>query len=97
MPLCDAGVRDASERGLAAAPIPGSAKFGRLEGYGPGSITIDTVARFKGLERSVIILSGLDACTSEGDRETLYVGKSRAKSLLFLCGTREACERVAGG
>ena len=94
--LCDAGVRDASERALAATPIPGSAKFGRLEGYGPGSITVDTVARFKGLERSVIILWGLDGCTPERNRETLYVGMSRAKSLLFLCGTREACERVAG-
>lgn len=39
------------------------------------------------------MLWSLDNCAPEKDRETLYVGMSRAKSLLFLCGTREACER----
>lgn len=41
------------------------------------------------------MLWSLDNCAPEKDRETLYVGMSRAKSLLFLCGTREACERVS--
>jgi len=93
--LCDAGVRDASERALVGIAIPGPAKWGRLEAYGPDCVTVDTVARFKGLERAIIILWGLDNCAPEKDRETLYVGMSRAKSLLFLCGTREACERVS--
>tara|TARA_R110002051_G_scaffold2924_11_gene15440 strand:- start:8960 stop:10630 length:1671 start_codon:yes stop_codon:yes gene_type:complete len=94
--LCDAAVREASERALAATSIPGTAKWGRLEAYRPGSVTVDTVARFKGLERSIVILWGLDSCTPEKDRETLYVGMSRAKSLLFLCGDKVACERAVG-
>ncbi|MGO7335704.1 UvrD-helicase domain-containing protein [Rhizobium leguminosarum] len=92
--LCDASTREAGERALAANSIPASAKWGRLEAYGVGSVTVDTVARFKGLERPVVILWGLDDCTPEKDRETLYVGMSRAKSLLFLCGEKAACHRL---
>jgi UvrD-like helicase C-terminal domain/Nuclease-related domain/AAA domain len=90
--LCDTSNRDIRERALATNPIPVSAKFGRLEAYGPGSITVDSVARFKGLERAVVILWALDDCSPAHDRETLYVGMSRAKSLLYLCGTQEACK-----
>lgn len=92
--LCDTADRAAREQALLATSIPSSAKFGKLEAYGPGSITVDSVARFKGLERAVIILWALEGCSPTRDRETLYVGMSRAKSVLCLCGTREACERV---
>lgn len=92
--LCDAAVRDAGEQALAKASIPRTAKWGRLEDYRPGVVTVDTVARFKGLERSVIILWGLDECSAERDRETLYVGLSRAKSLLYVCGEWAAVDRV---
>jgi superfamily I DNA and RNA helicase len=96
--LCDTTDRDIKERALTTNPIPVNAKFGRLEAYRPGSITVDSVARFKGLERAVIILWALDGCSPVHDRETLYVGMSRAKSLLYLCGTQEACElAMAGG
>lgn len=94
--LCDAMVREDCERALTANSIPAAAKWGRLEAFSSGSVTVDTVARFKGLERSIIILWGLDACTPAKDRETLYVGMSRAKSLLFLCGNKAACERALG-
>lgn len=92
--LCDGRARSSFERALAATAIPKTARWGHLEGYGPGSITVDTVAKFKGLERPIIILWGLDACDPVSDREMLYVGMSRAKSLLFLCGTVAACGRV---
>jgi superfamily I DNA and RNA helicase len=95
--FCDGSARDARERALAATSIPSSAKFGKLEAYGPGSITVDSVARFKGLERAIIILWGLEGCSPTADRETLYVGMSRAKSLLYLCGTLESCQMVSGG
>ncbi|SBV31813.1 protein of unknown function [uncultured Sphingopyxis sp.] len=52
------------------------------------------MARFKGLERSVIILWAYDACNAAADRETLYVGMSRAKSVPYPCGAREACRRI---
>jgi len=92
--LCDGRNRSAFERALAATTIPKAARWGHLEGYGPGSITVDSVAKFKGLERPIIILWGLDACDPVADRETLYVGMSRAKSLLLLCGTVAACGRA---
>ncbi|MQB35118.1 DUF2075 domain-containing protein [Agrobacterium rhizogenes] len=92
--LCDAKVREDCERAIATTALPADAKWGRLEAYGPGSLTVDTVARFKGLERQIIILWGLDRCTPEKDRETLYVGMSRAKALLFLCGEKEKVNQL---
>lgn len=92
--LCDARDRLARERVLQKLPLPKSVKLGRMEDYGPGCLTVDTVARFKGLERAVIICWAFDSCDVDRDRETLYVGMSRAKSALFVCGTNEACDRV---
>lgn len=92
--LCDGSRREDCERALKRQALPGSAKLGRLEHYKRGVVTVDSVARFKGLERAVVILWALDDCTPERDRETLYVGMSRAKSLLYVCGTREACDRL---
>ena len=92
--MCSTTDRELRERALARTTIPRSAKFGRLEEYGLGSVTVDSVSRFKGLERSVIILWAFEGCTPIGDRETLYVGMSRAKALLYLCGSREDCERL---
>lgn len=82
--MCDGRERDNIEAILASSPIPKPAKFGRIEDYGMNALTVDTVARFKGLERDTIILCAFDSCSAEQDRETLYVGMSRAKSLLYL-------------
>jgi hypothetical protein len=60
-------------------------------------ITVDTVAKFKGLEGDVLILWGLDKLPQEERRETLYVGISRAKSILVLCGTEMTCQAVMSG
>lgn len=92
--LCDPSDRSPRERALAKLPLPGAVSLGRVEDYGPGRLTVETVARFKGLERSVIILWAFDAADVARDRETLYVGMSRAKSVLYVCGTRDACERI---
>ena len=92
--LCDASDRPARERAIQKLPIPAAVKLGRVEDFGPGRLTVDTVARFKGLERAVIILWAFDNCDITRDRETLYVGMSRAKSVLFVCGSREACDRI---
>lgn len=89
--MCEGTQKSACESTLRTVPIPRQAIFGRLEDYREGVVTVDTVARFKGLERDVIILWAFEATC---DRETLYVGMSRAKSVLYLCGTKEACERV---
>jgi hypothetical protein len=92
--LCDSSDRIARESMLKKLPLPASVKLGRIEDYGAGVLTVDTVARFKGLERGVVILWAFDLCDVGADRETLYVGMSRAKSALWLCGTREACDRI---
>jgi hypothetical protein len=92
--LCDPNDRTSVEKLLQRLPLPKTVKLGRIEDYGPGRLTVDTVARFKGLERGVIILWAFDRRALSADRETLYVGMSRAKSALYLCGTRDACDRV---
>jgi hypothetical protein len=93
--ICDSAARGKYERALQALPLPRPARLGRLEDYGPNVVIIDTVARFKGLERDIVVLCGFDGADPERDRETLYVGMSRAKAALYLCGTRESCSRLA--
>ncbi|MDM9621096.1 NERD domain-containing protein [Rhizobium sp. S96] len=94
--LCETSDRSARERALQRMPMPAVVKLGRVEDFGPGCITVDSVARFKGLERAVVILWAFEDCDVDRDRETLYVGMSRPKSVLFVCGTREACDRIIG-
>lgn len=93
--LCDPSDRLERERALQNLPLPKTAKLGRIEDFEKGRLTVDTVARFKGLERGVIILWAFDRPNLITDRETLYVGMSRAKSVLYLCGTRTACDRIS--
>lgn len=57
-------------------------------------VLMDTVKRFKGLETAVLFLWGLDTLDFAAEAEILYVGLSRAKSMLFLVGIPEVCERV---
>jgi hypothetical protein len=92
--ICDGAAKAEHERALQALPLPKPVKFGRLEDYGTNIVTVDTVARFKGLERDVVILWGFDSADLERDRETLYVGMSRTKAALYICGSREACSRL---
>ncbi len=92
--LCNPVDRTPREELLQKLPLPNSVMLGRVEDYGPGKLTVDTVARFKGLERSVVVLWAFDNCSVGADRETFYVGMSRAKSLLYLCGSRDACDRI---
>lgn len=57
----------------------------------PGTILVDTVARFKGLEAPVVILwLGEEIATAE-EAETVYVGTSRAKYLMHIVGSTKAC------
>ncbi|MEQ8599907.1 MAG: NERD domain-containing protein [Devosia sp.] len=92
--LCDPSDRVDRERALQRLPLPKKIRLGRIEDFGPAQLTVDTVARFKGLERGVIILWAFDRSNPSADRETLYVGMSRAKSALYLCGTLTACDRL---
>ena len=59
-----------------------------------GSVLVETVSRFKGLERAGILLWVPDPCTPQALAELLYVGTSRAKSLLRVVGTTTGCTWV---
>ncbi len=60
----------------------------------PNTISVETVARFKGLESTVIIVWGFDELRSDNRNEVLYVGLSRAKSVLAICGNQQACKSI---
>jgi len=55
------------------------------------TILIDTIQRFKGLESPIVILWGLDTIDLSRNQEMMYVGTSRAKSLLVVVGNAETC------
>jgi superfamily I DNA and RNA helicase len=55
------------------------------------SVLIDTIQRFKGLESSIVFLWALDTIDLPRKQELLYVGMSRAKSLLLIVGKPETC------
>ena len=59
-----------------------------------GSVIVDSVRRFKGLERPVVIL----AATSDSvqNDELVYVATSRARTHLAVAGSKEAMEIVRG-
>lgn len=77
--------------------LPAGHFWGNVDNPGNGRITVETVARFKGLESEVLIIWGIEGIPKNELRETLYVGISRAKSLLYLCGSRADCEFVLAG
>lgn len=70
--------------------LPGATTWS-FEQRSQGSVLVDTVARFKGLEAPVIILWLGDEIVAAEERETLYVGTSRAKYLLYVVGSSLAC------
>lgn len=79
-----------------SAMIPG----GRLGGCpiapcGPvqkGTLTVDTVRRFKGLERPVVIVVADQNLVR--DKELMYVALSRARSHLIVLGANECLTRI---
>jgi hypothetical protein len=58
---------------------------------GKNTILIDTIQRFKGLESSIVIIWGLDSIDLSKAQELIYVGMSRAKSLLVVVGNTKSC------
>lgn len=56
----------------------------------PG-LLVDTVARFKGLESSVVILWLGEEVVNAEEAETASVGTSRGKYLMHVVGSAKAC------
>jgi len=64
-----------------------------LDASAPVRVVLESVKRFKGLERQVVILTGVDETTEEG---LLYVGLTRARSHLVVIGSPAGLSRVRG-
>lgn len=56
----------------------------------PNSVLVDTVARFKGLESPAVLLWIGDEVIHDGQWETVYVGTTRAKSPLYIIGSKHS-------
>jgi superfamily I DNA and RNA helicase len=66
-----------------------------FEAYGKRKcVLVDTVARFKGLEAPAVVLWVGDEVVDEANWETVYVGLTRAKSLLAVVGTQRALQAI---
>jgi len=52
------------------------------------------IQRFKGLESPIVFLWGLDTIDLARSEELLYIGMSRAKSLLILVGNAAVVDTV---
>lgn len=68
--------------------------FTTLNGHG---IPVETVYRFKGLERDVVVLALSDTATAEDLRAVAYVGLSRAKVGLYVVANRQVKDAIAWG
>jgi hypothetical protein len=82
---------------LKRQPLPKPAAWLDEGARGRDTVLIDTVQRFKGLEAPIVILWGLDAINLTRSQELLYVGMSRAKSLLVVVGTPATCAAIRAG
>jgi hypothetical protein len=81
---------------LKRLPLPKPASWREERIRSENSVLIETIQRFKGLESSIVILWGLDAIDLARNEELLYVGMSRAKSLLVVVGTAATCAAFKG-
>ncbi|MEJ1164745.1 ATP-binding domain-containing protein [Variovorax sp. CCNWLW186] len=58
------------------------------------AVLVDTVGRFKGLESQAVVLWVGDEVVDEALWETVYVGLTRAKSLLAVVGSERALDQI---
>jgi superfamily I DNA and RNA helicase len=73
---------------LSQQALPGSVSWAFEEHGRRRTVLVDTVKRFKGLEAEAVVLWVGDEVTDEEQWETLYVGTTRAKSLLSIVGSK---------
>ena len=60
-------------------------------------VLLETVRRFKGHERPVVVLTAIDDLTAEEEAALLYCGLSRARVHLVIVATDATMERVGRG
>lgn len=76
---------------LRRLPLPRPATWLEEGMRSANTVLVDTIQRFKGLESPIVILWGLDTVDLSKSQELIYVGVSRAKSLLVVVGRAETC------
>ncbi len=64
--------------------------------YDDSGVFYGHILGFKGLERPAVVLAVNRFWVDERAREKLYVGLSRARDLLVVCGDLEQIEAVGG-
>lgn len=77
---------------LKSEKLPSPVKWSREEHFRTNSVLMDTIKRFKGLERDIIIL-WLDQGAALNDT-IMYVGTSRAKSVLYIVSDKKSLEAL---
>ena len=60
----------------------------------PSKVLLETVRRFKGLERKVVILTAIDDLPAAEETALLYVGLSRARAHLVVIATDLTMKRL---
>jgi len=72
---------------LQAQQLPGGKNWAIEAPNLRNAVFVDTVGRYKGLEAPVVVLWVGDEVIDDEQREILYVGTTRAKSLLYVVGS----------
>jgi len=60
----------------------------------PSKVLLESIRRFKGLERPVVVLTGIDDLAADEETALLYVGLSRARVHLVVIATDETMKRL---
>ncbi|MFT5872449.1 MAG: hypothetical protein ACI8WT_001380 [Clostridium sp.] len=78
---------------LEKLPLPRGIRYIQNEQMKNNNIILTTVNKFKGLESEIVFLWGMDYIDVAEFRELLYVGLSRAKSIVYIVGSPEICSK----
>ena len=62
----------------------------------PGKVLLESIRRFKGLERQVVIVTGIDDLAPEDEHGMLYVALSRARAHLVVIAAASTIARCQG-
>lgn len=79
---------------LSHQTLPGNLRWAFESHLDRNAVLVDTVARFKGLEAPAVILWVGDEIVDEKEWETIYVGTTRAKSVLSIVATNKAITAI---
>jgi superfamily I DNA/RNA helicase len=78
----DTAVLVPTQKDLDLVRAAGNGRFG--DRPTPGTIRLSTIAGFKGLEATAVVLAGLRSLDQPRDRQAAYIGATRAKVILHL-------------